>query len=191
MTEMKWLACTKPQAMLRFLKGKVSERKLRLFAVALHREYHHREPKFSGPKSNLAADTAEAFAEEGRSVDSISRLRLGGYFVLNPTGYGAATRLANIGDVPDAFKCSKLRCIFGPLPFRSVSIKTAWLTWHDGTIPKLAQVIYDDRAYDRLPILADAIEEAGCTDAELLGHLRAKEDHAKGCWALDAILGKD
>jgi hypothetical protein len=65
-----------------------------------------------------------------------------------------------------------------------------WLCWHGGTIPKLAQAIYDERAFDRLPVLADALEEAGCTDADLLGHLRGPGPHVRGCWALDLLLGK-
>ncbi|HTU88816.1 MAG TPA: hypothetical protein VMF69_01855 [Gemmataceae bacterium] len=52
-------------------------------------------------------------------------------------------------------------------PFRSVTIDPAWLTWNDATIPKLAQAIYDERAFDRLPILAEALEEAGCTNADI------------------------
>jgi hypothetical protein len=82
-----------------------------------------------------------------------------------------------------------LRCIFGN-PFRPVSLDPAWLTWNDATVPKLAQAAYAGRAFDRLPILADALEEAGCADAELLAHLRSAGLHALGCWALDLLLGK-
>jgi len=82
-----------------------------------------------------------------------------------------------------------LRDIFGN-PCRPVALDPAWRTWHDGTIVQLAQAIYEERAFDRLPILADALEEAGCTDAELLGHLRGIGPHSRGCWAVDAILGR-
>jgi hypothetical protein len=51
--------------------------------------------------------------------------------------------------------------------------------------------VYDGRAFDRLPVLADALDDAGCADAELLGHLRAPTPHARGCWALDLLLGID
>jgi hypothetical protein len=54
----------------------------------------------------------------------------------------------------------------------------------------LAESIYDDRAFDRLPILADAVEEAGCTDIDILIHCRGPGPHARGCWVVDAILGK-
>jgi hypothetical protein len=84
-----------------------------------------------------------------------------------------------------------LRDLFGPLPFRPVSLDPTWLTWQHGTIPKLAQSIYDERAFDRLPVLADALEEAGCADHAILAHLRGPGPHALGCWALDLLLGKE
>jgi hypothetical protein len=55
---------------------------------------------------------------------------------------------------------------------------------------KLAQAIYEERAFDRLAILADALEEAGCTDAEVLAHCRGGGEHVLGCWVVDCILGK-
>jgi hypothetical protein len=82
-----------------------------------------------------------------------------------------------------------LRDIFGN-PFRPVTINPAWLTWNDGTVQKIAQAIYDERAFDRLPILADALEEAGCTDADILGHCRSGGEHVRGCWVVDLLLGK-
>ena len=75
-------------------------------------------------------------------------------------------------------------------PFRRVKIKRPWLKWDGGTVPKLAQAIYAERAFDRLPVLADALEEADCADAELLGHLRGPGPHARGCHVIDALLGK-
>jgi hypothetical protein len=62
--------------------------------------------------------------------------------------------------------------------------------WNDGTIAKLAEAIYEEWAFDRLPILADALEEAGCTSEELLTHCRAGGEHVRGCWAVDLLLGK-
>jgi hypothetical protein len=50
--------------------------------------------------------------------------------------------------------------------------------------------MYEERAFDRLPILADALEEAGCAEADLLAHLRGPAPHVRGCWALDLLLGK-
>ena len=85
--------------------------------------------------------------------------------------------------------CRLVREIFGNL-FRPVNVNPAWLVWNDGTIPKLAQSIYDDRAFDRLPVLADALEEAGCTNAEILEHCRGPGPHVRGCWVVDLVLGK-
>jgi hypothetical protein len=82
-----------------------------------------------------------------------------------------------------------LRDIFGN-PFRPVAVAPAWLAWNDGVTRKLAQWIYEERAFDRLPILADALEEAGCANADLLNHCRQPVEHVRGCWAIDLILGK-
>jgi hypothetical protein len=79
--------------------------------------------------------------------------------------------------------------IFGN-PFRPVTLDPFWLAWSNGTILKLTQAIYDERAFDRLWILADALEEAGCTNADILSHLRGPGPHVRGCWVVDLILGK-
>ncbi len=75
-------------------------------------------------------------------------------------------------------------------PFRPVTVRRRWLAWDGGTVRNMAQGIYEERAFDRLPVLADALEEAGCHDPELLGHLRGPGPHARGCWAVDPLLGK-
>jgi hypothetical protein len=82
-----------------------------------------------------------------------------------------------------------LRDIFGN-PFRPVPADPNWLSWNDGTIPELAQAVYDDRAFDRLPVLADALEEAGCVNADMLAHCRGPGPHVRGCWVVDLLLGK-
>jgi hypothetical protein len=89
-----------------------------------------------------------------------------------------------------------LRDLFGN-PFRPVSLAPAWLTWHDGTVPKLAQTIYDDRDLpsghldrSRLAVLADALEDAGCDDTDILSHCRSDGPHVRGCWVVDLLLGK-
>jgi len=68
-------------------------------------------------------------------------------------------------------------------------IKSRWGAWKGGTIPKLAQVIYDERAFGRLPILADALEDAGCANRDVLDHCRGPGPHVRGCWAVDLVLG--
>jgi hypothetical protein len=84
-----------------------------------------------------------------------------------------------------------LRDIFGLLPFRPVTIAPAWVAWNDATVVKLAQAIYDERAFDRLPVLADSLEEAGCHDPDILAHSRQPGEHVRGCWAVDLLLGKE
>jgi hypothetical protein len=85
-----------------------------------------------------------------------------------------------------ALHLALFRDIF-PNPFRPVAFAPAWLT---PTVTALAAAIYADRAWDRMPVLAVALEEAGCGDARVLGHCRDYPVHARGCWVVDAILGK-
>jgi hypothetical protein len=73
---------------------------------------------------------------------------------------------------------------------RPVTISPAWLSWNDGTVVKLARTIYDDRGFEDLPVLADALEDAGCTDEAILGHCRGPGPHVRGCWVVDLLLGK-
>jgi hypothetical protein len=78
------------------------------------------------------------------------------------------------------------RCIFAN-PFRPVAINRSWL---NSSVIQLARAIYEERRFGDLPILADALEEAGCTDPAILAHCRGPGPHARGCWVLDLILGK-
>src|SRR5205085_2535660 len=78
-----------------------------------------------------------------------------------------------------ARQCALLRELFGN-PFRPVAAERAWLAWEGGTVVGLARAIYDERAFERLPILADALEEAGCTDERMLGHCRSGGEHVRG-----------
>jgi hypothetical protein len=82
-----------------------------------------------------------------------------------------------------------IRDIFGN-PSHPVAVEPAWLAWNYGTVPAIARRIYEERAFHDLPILADALEDAGCADADLLAHCRGPGPHARGCWALDLLLGK-
>jgi hypothetical protein len=108
-----------------------------------------------------------------------------------------APSAASARDVERAEQCRLLRCVFGPLPFRDVGVDRSLLTQQDGLITKLALAAYEDRSlpagtFDgaRLAVLADALEDAGLTDAEALGHLRSGGPHVRGCWAVDALLGQ-
>jgi hypothetical protein len=95
-----------------------------------------------------------------------------------------------------AAQATVLRDIF-PYSLRAPSLNPAWLAWHGGAIPTLAQAVYEERELPsghldaaRLAVLADMLEEAGCDDPHLLGHLRAAGPHVRGCFAVDLLLGK-
>lgn len=117
---------------------------------------------------------------------------------------GGVFRHDGVYDSP--IQAALLREIVGN-PFRPVNISTgwspmagkpkwvepicSWLTWNDGTVPRIARRIYEDRAFDLMPILADALEDAGCADEAILGHCRSGGSHVRGCWLLDILLGKE
>ena len=84
--------------------------------------------------------------------------------------------------------CDFLRDIYGMLPIRSVLFDFSWAS---STVVSLAEGIYQKGAFDRLPILADALEDVGCTNQEILGHCRGPGEHVRGCWVLDLLLGKE
>jgi hypothetical protein len=80
-----------------------------------------------------------------------------------------------------------IREIFGN-PFRPVALDPTWLT---PTVRQLAEAIYQERVFERLPILADALEEAGCGQGDILGHLRGGGEHCRGCWVIDLLTGRE
>jgi hypothetical protein len=132
---------------------------------------------------------------EGRRVCRVAR------WASTPTPWGCPEATANDARVLLSFRagldaakaegmaqCALLRAIVGP-PVRP-AIQRAWLGSNGGAVKGLAEAIYEERAFDRLPILADALEDAGCSDQAILGHLRSPGPHLRGDWALDLILGK-
>jgi hypothetical protein len=238
MTEAEWLACTDPEKMLRFLGGKVSGRKLRLFACACCRRIWHWMPD---EQTRKAVEVAERYADGRASEQALSaarnaasiasadsRIAIVGeslskcqavYFAArtaeNATEGGAhaaaaraaltllssavgaagdpATRIAGRRAAADdihQFRKRLFNDIFGPLPFRPVTIDPAWLRWNFGTVPAIARHVYEDRAFHDMPILADALEDAGCTNADILTHSRQSGEHVRGCWVVDLLLGK-
>jgi hypothetical protein len=80
-----------------------------------------------------------------------------------------------------------IRDIFGTLPFCPVAFDPRW---HTSDAVALAQSIYDERAFERLPILADALMDAGCEDEQVISHCRSEGPHVRGCWVVDLVLGK-
>jgi hypothetical protein len=213
MTEAEWQACADPNAMLEFLRGRTSDRKLWLFAVACLR---------SGPWDRLRPEwRACAEAEERYADGSATGAELAAAwrnrtqnrkdvdFDLDPTGQAwdearetasdAATLAAYEGRrdwIPFAYRQARvaqgclLRDIIGN-PFQAMRLDPSWLAWNDGAVRKVAQVIYEGRTFDRLPLLADSLEEAGCADAAMLAHCHGGGEHVRGCWVVDLLLGKE
>ncbi|MFO0928110.1 MAG: hypothetical protein U0736_13915 [Gemmataceae bacterium] len=86
-------------------------------------------------------------------------------------------------------QCDLLREIIGN-PFRPGWLSAEWLRWNDEIVARLAAEIFQTGRYDELPVLADALEDAGCDCRDLLDHLRRPGGHVHGCWALDLLLGR-
>jgi Clp amino terminal domain, pathogenicity island component len=97
----------------------------------------------------------------------------------------AATQiLRNLGIPPDVVREELFDCgVVGG------AIDPSWLSWNDGTVAKIARVIAAERRWEDLPILADALEEAGCTNREMLSHCRDSEPHVANCWVVNLLRG--
>jgi len=81
----------------------------------------------------------------------------------------------------------------GPVRFllaTSCRIEPPWLSWHDGLLVSMARQMYDSRDFSDIPVLADALEEAGCANQDILSHCRSGGEHVRGCWLLDLLMGK-
>ena len=239
MIEAEWLACTEPQPMLEFLQSKVSDRKLRLFAVACCRTIWH---LLTDERSRRAVDVLERYAD-GQATDTelyaaaqnAHNAAEDGDNAENPYAGWTAANAVGAGQVDeddedlderrgmDAFRDAKdtafsaawaighfyhpdgsgdawnartkaheavesdlLRDVVGN-PFCTVTFDQAWLT---ATVKSLAQTIYDNRRFEELFLLADALEEAGCANQDLLKHCRQSGEHVRGCWVVELTLGK-
>jgi hypothetical protein len=217
-TEGEWLACTDPKLMVAFLRGKASDRKLRLFAVA---SFGRLAALLPDPLQRRGIEVLEKLAEG--SVTKAARrdvtrevrqaippddwvagalptddphfigLMLYREFRSSSVAVHAALATAGLADgaVEQHAQARLLRDIAGPSPFRSLTVAAPWLAWNDSDVAKLAQGVYEERAFDRLPILGDALEEAGCDDRDILDHCRSEGPHVRGCWAVDLLLGKE
>lgn len=179
MTEAEWLGCTDPTPMLGFLRGKVSDRKFRLFAVACLRA---KDPKLGSAGLQLEEEVdrlcelqeVPLLDPQNRTVGSV-RLETAFFAALDAVRFVGKRR----GSI--------LRDVMGN-PFRPVTAEPTWLT---PTVVALAEGIYEDRAFDRLPVLADALEDAGCHDADILAHCRQRGAvHVRGCWVIDLLTGR-
>jgi len=208
MTEAEWNRCEDPQKMLAFLQttGRATDRKVWLFACACTRlilQLQDSEP------DRRCVETAEKLADGLATEEDLWEADQGllwdirwyrTWWPWNSAGRAVDCWRDEVYSNPQRSAAELLPLlgdIFGPIPFRFVTIDPSLLLWNEGLAVRLAQVADDDRLLpaghldpDRLAVLADALEEAGCADAELLAHLRSPGPHVRGCFALDAVLGK-
>lgn len=154
---------------------------LRVRAEARLAEQHFhrlsRESDAGDYTARWAARAAEATVEDT------------GWDVARNAAWSAAHALNGEAPKEQQAQCQLIRDAFGN-PFSPQYLDPAWLRWHDSCVVQMARTIYEDRRFEDLPILADALEEAGCDNELILWHCREMGEHARGCWLLDAILGK-
>jgi hypothetical protein len=218
MTQQEWLVCTEPTPLLEFLQGKASDRKLRLFCVASCRLIWH---LMSEANWRQGVEMAEQYADKVGSKRKMAELAriienteitrtqhlpaYNGEFLpshaveaaLRPdASFGSMLSSSVIKVVADrAIQQAKLLHDIFSNPFHPTTHDPAWQT---PTVLALATAAYDDRIMPagtldtaRLAVLADALEEAGCDNADILNHCRQPGVHVRGCWVVDLILGKE
>ena len=201
MNEGEWLTCTDPEKMLEFLRGRtgvltsisrnptISKRKLGLFIVACcYRVWGQMDEP-----SRRAVLVLERFADGlATRIDLTAATERAAWEALarTPVGWMRAAWEASKTESSDF-----LREIYNS--HRRLVLDPAVLAWNDAAVVRLAQAAYEERHLPegtldtgRLAVLADALEEAGCTDADILSHLRGPGPHVRGCWVLDLCLGK-
>jgi hypothetical protein len=192
-TEAEWLSCGDPARMLESLAGRATDRKARLFACACCRGVAG-----LGRSAGRCVRLAERYADGHATAAERDAGRRAGWrshaagvaagWVLAEDAAGASARFAGrLGGRLRGAAAGHLRDLFGN-PFRPVAVDPSWLT---PTVVALAAGIYADGAFDRLPILADALQAAGCDNADVLGHCRGPGPHVRGCWVTDLVLGKE
>jgi hypothetical protein len=214
MTEAEWLAATDPTTMLKFLNGKTSGRKLRLLAVACCRQVWH---LLTDDRHRTAIEMAEVYAEGKTTDEKLLKYHDEAYslyeslhgdeqsaalaacdsawcFVEKSLAPGSAffatnNCLLHLAEIPgiSPFCLNLLQDVFGN-PYRPVVVDPAWRTTD---VVALATGIYQDRAFDRLPILADALQDTGCANEDVLNHCRGPGPHVRGCWVIDLLLEKE
>ncbi|VTR91775.1 Uncharacterized protein OS=Sorangium cellulosum (strain So ce56) GN=sce5710 PE=4 SV=1 [Gemmata massiliana] len=221
MTEQEWLKCSDLAPMLKSLHGSVSDRKLRLFAcecvkrilhllpsdlcrsaVSIAEQYadglatveqlrnaggeaHYSSPQRDYPHNVVTGELARSAVDQLTEHENDAWSAVYGAYRYAIEAVGGQLQASN--PIEEQAQCHLLRDIFGN-PFRSVIVDRSWLT---STVTALAEGIYADRAFDRIPILADALQDAGCDSADILGHCRGDGPHVRGCWVIDLLLGKE
>jgi hypothetical protein len=211
MTEEEWLASRDVVAMIAHIPPSASARKGRLLGCACVRWAWEWGLSESVPE---AVQTIEAYADGSstraalrRAANEMKLLRADSEEAYRPfprtcelTEALASPRCQDglwelagfvadmhITDDPEWARTAEFaRDIWGN-PFRPVALDPAWLS---SDVVALARGIYADRAFDRMPILADALQDAGCEHPDVLNHCRADTVHVRGCWVVDLVLGK-
>lgn len=221
MTEAEWLQESDPEFLLDHLEGHASARKLRLLALACCQRVEHlltdersrasiatvevfvngqaspaeREAAFARAQAVIEDQFDPTTAEPDATwvacvVAQPSALQAARDCTTN-VPYILSADDETITDSEFRQVVSLVRDIFGN-PFRPISLlDPAWLKWDDATVTRLTHRIYDERRFEDMPILADALEEAGCTRVDILEHCRGPGPHVRGCWVVDRILGKE
>jgi hypothetical protein len=220
MTADEWDVSANSQAMLAALEGRGTERLWRLFAVACVRRIEtlmRYEPsrkaldvaerfadgEVTAEHLRVARVQAEAAAHQAHYDEWADEARAGfcwdaQYEAMLKARTAAedalpcvAEEISNARSLRDGLVLPDiLREVFGN-PFRWTVVDPAWLACNDRAVLRLAEGIYAERAFDRMPILGDALEEAGCADADVLRHCRQSDGHVRGCWVLDLLLAKE
>jgi hypothetical protein len=180
MREQEWLACTNPSLMSLFLArtGSLKMRNTRLHTCAVYRHFWDlldQRTHWAIEVLEDSADGASALENDELQAEWDRAMQ----FAKGIWQHVAAER------VP--YECLAYREVFGN-PFRNVTIDNPWCT--SNTVLSLAQAIYDERAFDRVPVLADALEDAGCDSWNILNHCRQPGEHVRGCWVVDLLLIK-
>jgi hypothetical protein len=210
MTESQWLARQHPTLLLEFVRSEACARKLRLFACACCRRVLHLMPDARSHRAlNVAELVADGLADAGEWESTSASLRGVEYdhtswaltydpFIAAERGAAFTASAVQSATKPlrryearraeEGIQAEMVRDIFGN-PFRLVALDPAWLT---SDVMLLARGIYNDRAFDRMPILADALQDAGCDSEDVLKHCRdANQVHVRGCWVVDMLLGNE
>ena len=201
MTEAGWLDCHDPMQMLIHLKAVPNSRKVLLLTLACIKRVERLLPETVKQWARVLEGVAEGAVDSARLDDDWEDVEM--FFALEDDRgqcYAVINIAANCWQEWDRYEAgnaawkterrkhaSYIREVFGN-PFRPATVNPAWLT---STVVSLAQAIYAERAFDRLPILADALEDAGCDNVDILNHCRQPGVHVRGCWCVDSLLGKE
>ncbi|VTR97955.1 Uncharacterized protein (Fragment) OS=uncultured bacterium PE=4 SV=1 [Gemmata massiliana] len=215
LTESQWLEWDDPVPMVSFLRSHVNDRRLQLFACGVCRKL---APLMGIVEYELGLEAAERYANGERTKSAMKRYRQvlthhrislsGGDSSEQYTALFLATVAISERDFRSFPTCltdllrvrqsdqvrsaiypagPTLREIFGN-PFRPVSFSPSWRT---STAVALASQMYESRDFSAMPILADALQDAGCDNSDVLDHCRGKGPHVRGCWVVDLVLGKE